>query len=350
MFSPLISSLAAEEFLEPDAARMRLDDACERHPDVARFEEIGSSETGRPIDAVVLGRGPLRVSLIAGNHADEPVGPEFLRRFVLSMLDEPDVYRPLFERVCFCIVPQTNPDGEHANRLWRERWPDVEAYLEHARRDPPGRDMEFGFPDMRPENEVVVSFLRSEGPFDLHASLHGMAVAEGPMLLIERRWGYRTEHLQARFRSAVRKEGLALHDHNRKGEKGFFYLGPGFTTTPEGEAMRDFFAAKGETKTAKRFHDSSMEFVRRLGGDPLCYVTEFPLFLVERARDAPPGVPEAYLEFKERLPAMRLRLSRGESIQKDLDYFGVQPLSLPAALRLQLDALSAALEQISEDV
>jgi len=41
---------------------------------------IGHSREGREIAAYRLGRGPLRLSLIAGCHADEPVGPAMLRR------------------------------------------------------------------------------------------------------------------------------------------------------------------------------------------------------------------------------------------------------------------------------
>ena len=88
------------------------------------------------------------------------------------------------------------------------------------------------------------------------------------MLLIGRPWAFRTAPLQRAFAEAAREAGLRLHDHNRKGEKGFFYLAPGFTTTPEGEAMRTFFRAQGNEATAAHFHDSSMEFVQRLGGGP----------------------------------------------------------------------------------
>ena len=68
--------------------RDALQSACERHADVATFEQLGTSEDGRPIDGVVLGRGSRAVSLIAGNHSDEPVGPETLRSFVVHALDQ----------------------------------------------------------------------------------------------------------------------------------------------------------------------------------------------------------------------------------------------------------------------
>lgn len=343
MLDVLLSAFTAEHFLDPEAARHRLSTACARHPETVCRVRIGESEQGRPIDAYRLGEGDISVSLIAGNHSDEPVGPDFLRRFVVAALDRIDAIRPMLDRYRFCIVPHTNPDGEYANRVWRGRWPDFRAYLALAFREEPGRDMEFGFPHVRVENSAVASWLRSEGPFHLHGSLHGMGVAEGALLLIDRRWGYRTAHLQERFWTAVREEDMPLHDQNRQGEKGFFYLGPGFWTTPDGEAMRAFFESKDDRATAVLFHDSSMEFVRSLGGDPLCYVTELPLFIVAKRKDA----AVAYLDFKNLLPRLRLRLARGEPIDELVEPFGVRPLDLETALRLQLRTLSAALEEVA---
>jgi hypothetical protein len=317
---------------------------------VAAFHALGESGEGRPVAGAVLGTGARAVSLIAGNHADEPVGPRTLRQFVLDAARRPEAWASLLERFRFVVVPHTNPDGEARNRAWMDDWPEAASYLRHRVREAPGRDLEFGFPAMRAENRLVSDFLKAQAPaggYGLHASLHGMALAEGAQLLIERRWGFRTGALRERFREAARDEGLAMHDHNRFGEKGFFYLGPGFNTTPEGAAMRTFFRAQGDDETAAYFHDSSMEFVRSLGGDPLCLVTELPLFVVEPARDAPPGVPKRYLELREKLPEWSLRLKRGKSIAGDLDDYGVRPVSVPTAARLQRRALALGLAAVA---
>lgn len=321
--------------------------ACEAHADVAAFYELGESENGRPICGVVLGTGPTSISLLAGNHADEPVGPETLRLLILEGLERCERLAPLLEAFRFVIVPHTNPDGEARNQRWIRAWPDAEAYVRHVVRERPGRDLEFGFPSMRPENRRVSAFLESHAPFALHMSLHGMGFSEGAMLLIDRSWSFRTEGVQQEFKEAARRAELRLHDHNRKGEKGFFYLGPGFTTTPEGEAMRTFFRAQGDEATAAHFHDSSMEFVQRLGGDPLCLVTELPLFVVEREGTMyEPGLPAAYLAFKERLPEWKLHLQRGTVPASFLEDFRLQPLSLAAAIRLQLRALELGLDVV----
>jgi hypothetical protein len=238
------------------------------------------------------------------------------------------------------VVPHVNPDGEVRNEEWRAAWPDPEAYMAGARREPPGRDLEFGFPDMRPENEAVSMFMRRNAPYHIHVSLHGMGFSEGALLLIEKNWAYRTEDLQQAFIRAADAHGLGLHDHNRKGEKGFFRIAAGFTTTPEGEAMRRYFLSHDEPETATLFRMSSMEYIRSLGGDPLCAVTELPLFLV----DGPSGDgerPEAYLAFRERLPSIRSGLEAGRSVRSEWTPFGLTPLPVASAVDIHLQTLAA---------
>ena len=336
-------SADAERFLAPDDAAERIRRLAARCPDIAHYVQIGESEDGRPIDGVVLGRGDRHVSLLAGNHSDEPVGPDFLRRFVTVVLSHPDACSALLDAFRFFVIPHTNPDGAFRNRTWRQAWGDdaggiATEYLRHAVREPPGRDVEFGFPDMRPENRAVAEWLQQYGPFVLHGSLHGMGISAGALLLIEKHWGYRAAFLQERFRQAAKAEDLPLYDRNRQGEKGFFYLGPGFWTTPEGSAMRAFFEARNDKETAALFRSSSMEYVRSLGGDPLCYVTELPLFLVG---DMPPGKGSQQV-----ISALRLRIAQGENVDEDIERLGLRTLSLEAALRMQLRTLSAALEQV----
>lgn len=317
---------------------------------------LGYSEGGRPITGFRLGNGPLKASLMAGAHADEPVGPATLNRLVREAAGAPRKFERLLADWTLFIVPHVNPDGEAANRAWVQQWPSVKAYLEGAVREPPGRDVEFAWPDRRPENRVIARWLRDQAPFALHASLHGMGFSDGALLLIERNWTYRTENLQEAFRNASLQEGLEMHDHNRKGEKGFFYVGPGFSTTPEGAAMRAYFESRGEPDMAAHFGESSMEFIRSLGGDPLCIVTELPLFLVPGASDSgasdtrasdsgrSAGVPTNLLAFREILPGIRARLAHGEDVSADLAQ--LCPLELSTAFRLQVTALDAAMMTI----
>lgn len=347
MYFPLSDLLPAEVgFRTNDEVLPAIRTACERNADLAAFHSLGDSQEGSPLYGVVLGKGPQTVSLIAGAHADEPVGPETLRTLVLEGLRRREEWQALWSAFRFVIVPHINPDGEARNRAWIAQWPRLDAFLRHVDRELPGRDLEFGFPAMRPENRLVANFLRDHAPMHLHMSLHGMAFSEGAMLLIERHWAGRTQALRDQFVAAVEDAGWLLHDHNRKGEKGFFYIEPGFTTTPEGAAMRAHFLSLGDEDMAARFHDSSMEFVRSLGGDPLCLVTELPLFLVERREPHEAGHPAAYLAFKEILPACKLRTQRGAPIDALIAPFNVQPFDLREAMRLQLTSMQVGLERI----
>ncbi|WP_103026383.1 M14 family zinc carboxypeptidase [Salinibacter altiplanensis] len=328
------------------AVRSPIETACAQHPDVATFHELGPSEDGTALYGAVMGTGPITVSLIAGNHADEPVGPETLRSLLVNGLAQRNEMEPLLRRFQFVVVPHTNPDGEARNRAWMEAWPDLEAYLREAVREPPGRDMEYGFPDMRPENTHVSAFLREHGPFDLHVSLHGMSAGEGVMLLINRPWTFRTQALRDDFAAAAAAEGLPLHDHNRKGEKGFFWIEPGFQTTPRGDAMRTYFRAQGDSAMADRFHDSSMEFVASLGGDPLSLVTEVPLFLIS-GEGGDGHRPTRYLELRKRLPDVKARLDRGEDVDEVLAPFDIHPVPLDTAMHLQFRALELGLRAVA---
>lgn len=333
--------------------------ACRANPDLATFHSLGDSEEGRPVYGVTLGHGPALVTLVAGAHADEPVGPETLRTLVLGALAnrdwlaEDDGFADLFDRFTFRIVPHVNPDAEAQNQPWIEAWPSVEAFLVHRQREQPGRDVEFGYPVMRRENRLVARFLFDYSPIVLHVSLHGMAFSEGAMLLVERHCVDRTDALRDGFRAAVREAGLRLHDHDRGGEKGFEYVEPGFSTTPEGTAMRAYFRERGDLETARGFFLSSMEMARIAGYDakrrayPLCLVTELPLFVIELDYKHEPGVPSAYLAFRDELPELTLRAQRGEDLAADLAPFELQPLDLGTAVRLHLRSLDLGLEWLT---
>ena len=346
--------------------------ACEANPDLARFEVIGRSEEGRPIAGVTLGYGPHTVTLVAGAHADEPVGPETLRTLVLEGLAARGWGAPgggvesLFERFTLRVVPHVNPDGEARNRAWIEAWDAgrpadaLGHFLRGRRREPPGRDVEFGYPVMRPENAAASRFLFPYEPVALHASLHGMGFSEGALLLIEKDWIDRPAlgDLKTGFERAAADAGLRLHDHDRGAEKGFRYGGPGFWTTPEGRAMQAHFLEQGDEETAAQFFLSSMETAvltgRGRGGPgtggagerpatPLCLVTELPLFVLGADYDHEPGRPALLHEFQERTPALVEAAAEDEDLSPLLDGLGLRCLDLPTAVGLHLRVLDLGL-------
>ena len=306
---------------------------------------IGNSREGRPILAYDFGSGPIQVAILSGSHADEPVGSETIRLLIETVCKEDALPGNLLEACTFHVIPQINPDGECRNAIWMRDWPSVESYIQFVTRELPGDDIEFGYPAMRPENEAAVDYWKDIGSFDLHLSLHGMGYAEGVMLLIERHWTSRTQPIRDAYTSLAASMGLGLHTHNRKGEKGFFYIEDGYTTTPEGAAMRAHFTGLGDDSTASLFHSSSMEFMRTLSPDPLSLVTEIPLFSI-RHSGSDTMVPENYLRLKGQLGIWKERLSGGEDIGQELNDFDLEPVKLTDAIALQLEAIQLGIEAV----
>jgi hypothetical protein len=331
-----------------------------RWPTPASGWTIGESREGRAIVAHRFGQGPLRLSLIAGCHADEPVGPAMLRRLAAYLESLPED-SPLFAAATWSVVPHANPDGEERNRPWSEiTLPavdsrgepdgvfDLAAYARMAVREAPGDDVEFGFPrapeddEARPENRAVAAFLAERAPFHLHASFHGMFFASGPWFLLEPAWIGRTAGLRDKLRRRVAEMGYRVYDVDRGGEKGFSRIDPGFTTRPDSRAMAAFFRERGEPETAARFRPSSMELARSLGGDPLTLVSEMPLFLVPPV--AAGGAPETFGD-----PALRAELSRlaltasPDELRAAAGRRGLRGMPVRDQMRLQLAYLEEAL-------
>jgi hypothetical protein len=326
-------------------------------PDAGRT--IGHSVEHRPIVGYRFGSGPLRVSLIAGCHADEPVGPELLRRLAgLLLTVQPE--DPLLRVAEWWIVPHVNPDGEQRNRAWQLPIPDAFdplRTLSGAIRELPGDDLEFGFPrdirdeGARPESRAVADWWReADGPFALHASLHGMSFAAGPWFLVESGWVDRTRTLRSACRRRADELGYRLHDVERHGEKGFRRIERGFCTRPDSRAMRDYFLDRNDPETAGRFRPSSMEAIRRLGGDPLTLVSEMPLFLTPGVGESL-GPPDPVLEaWKGRIAAWRATLADPESdhvrLAAEIRQAGLRAMPVCDQMDLQWTLIAAGLAEV----
>lgn len=346
---------------------------------------LGRSRQGRPIHGFRLGDGPLHLSLIGGCHADEPVGPLLLDRLVcLLAADSADssgkapsgtspsgaarsgAARSLgLHGISWWIVPHVNPDGRAANAGWQapppalDRGYELPRYLSGVVREPPGDDLEFGFPrgpddeGARPEARAVAEFLRDAAPLHLHATLHGMAFAAGPWFLLEPAWVERTAGMRRRVRQLVKELGYRLHDIDRRGEKGFRRIDEGFSTRPDSKAMAEHFRDRGDESTAGRFRPSSMEFVRSLGGDPLTLVSEMPLFLVEPRQgdgDRWPPLPEdaeGRRRFRDWLTRLRARAD-DETVRRESEAAGVRAMTLRDQMRLQMSFVLAASQAVAE--
>jgi hypothetical protein len=324
--------------------------------------EIGRSREGRAVRAFRLGTGRHRVSLLAGCHADEPVGPRLLRHVAAYLAGlPPDDH--LLADYQWWIVPHINPDGEAQNRAWYrddEVVYDLAAHLGNVAREAPGDDIEFGFPnddddnDARPEPRAVFEWWRSDArSFAVHVSMHGMGFSAGPWFLIDRSWKDRCALLQQRCAGKVAELGYTLHDVERLGEKGFVRLGRGFCTRPDSRYMREHFLALGDEETASRFRPSSMETARRLGGDTLTLVTEMPLFITPGVGEelGPPDPVAA--EWKDRIEGWRAQVHDADGIAAvaaEASASGIQPMPVRDQMVLQWTLVAAGLEQVGRNL
>ena len=316
---------------------------------------LGTSREGRPIEGFRFGRGETKISLIGGCHADEPVGPRLLDCFS-RYLSNADIDSDILAHYQWWIVPHVNPDGAERNRPWSDTEApcyDFTAYLQHVVREPPGEDIEFGFPrdahddDTRPENRAVYRWWRSDAaPFALHVSLHGMAFAAGPWFLIDPEWAGRSERFIERCRAATESLGYTLHDVQRHGDKGFVRIARGFATRPNSAAMAKHFIDRGDADTAQLFRPSSMETIRSLGGDALTLVSEMPLFIVPGVGERIEPADTAADEWRERIIQWKLHLGRGANIEDEVSRSGLEPMPIRDQMRLQWAMILAGLDQV----
>ncbi|MXX57164.1 MAG: peptidase [Gemmatimonadetes bacterium] len=322
---------------------------------------IGCSRKGAPIHAHTIGSGPLRVSLVAGCHADEPAGPRFLHRLLRYLASEDG--SALRRAATWSIIPHINPDGASANAAWQIPGAphyDIGAYLRHRVRELPGDDIEFGFPrresdwGARPENRAAWEFWRAGAPYDLHVSIHGMGVAAGPYFLVERSWWPRFGDAAASLAHEAETGGYTLHDVERHGEKGFHRLARGFCSRPDSRSMKRHFVALDDPATAGRFRPSSMEAVRKLSGDTLTLVTEMPLFITPGVGEEL-GPPDPVLtRWRERIAEWdaRFRGARGEddearveaAVRDEAEAAGLTAMPVRDQMRFQWAFIRAGLK------
>ena len=341
MISPYIDDILATPILLPPAP----------------FQ--GSSREGRPISAFQFGGGPFGISLIAGCHADEPAGPRLLRHLV-SFLCQLDKSHPLLKGFNWWIVPHANPDGEAANRRWHNETDacySLPRYLQHAVRELPGDDMEYGFPiegqanPLRPENAFIYDLWKKAGqPFRLHASLHSMAFSFGPWFLIDPDWAERSDIIQEQCKNKARELGYPLNDIDRSGEKGFHRISEGFCTRPNSQAMQAFFLERNDPKTAGLFHPSSMESIRSLHSGCLTLVSEMPFSLIPNESRSMDWPNPDYEKWQRLMGGWKMELLSGkkreEEVLQEANHLGLRPMPVADQMRLQWELVKSGVRQV----
>ncbi len=335
--------------LEIDACHkvFRDQEALDQHladlDDVERVE-IGHSREGQAIHGLRFGQGNRAVSIVAGAHADEPIGPMTAQALPILLREH---FPGLLKRFRFHIVPQINPDGADANRPWFGEPLRFEDYAQGVIREAPGDDIEFGFgedDEARPECRAAMDFLGEGGPYAAHFSLHGMPFAEGAWFLLCYEWADRSWPLTDALKKICRNLKVPLHDIDRKGEKGFSRMRPGFSTTPTSTAMREFFLKQDDWEEAAKFRPSSMEFAAQFGGNPLQMVTEIPLFLIHGESSLEDPI---FLRFREELAQIdAASTENGADYAALIERYAIEPLPVALHMKLQLATIVLALHYV----
>lgn len=108
-----------------------------RYPFLVRYP-VGRSVSGRRIEAVRIGAGPLRVGVNAAHHANEwittPLVLRFLERYAQAFAENGMIggafARSLYEGSTMTLVPLVNPDGVD---LVNGAFPEGDSFLESAK-------------------------------------------------------------------------------------------------------------------------------------------------------------------------------------------------------------------------
>ena len=113
-------------------------------PGRARFETVGRSAEGRPIDLLTIGDGRLPVLLLGVPHPNEPIGTLTLD-FLCRLLCEDDALRSHLD-VTVHVIPVADPDGFVLNEGWfKGTFSPLRYALDYYR--PPHREqVEWSFP------------------------------------------------------------------------------------------------------------------------------------------------------------------------------------------------------------
>jgi hypothetical protein len=267
-----------------------------------QVEMIGESRGGRPIHALTVGHGPVRIAALSGAHPDEPVGALTVLALAEALHTDPRL-AGLASQVTLHLVPCANPDGAAKNAAWFDAWsaggplaPRLRAYFEHVARDTPADDVEFGFPtptpagglgaadpSARPENRALAGWLERLGSLDHYVSLHSMFLGGGALFLVTTDDVARERPKLDFVLERAAAMGMGLHDKDRAGQKGFARIGPGLQTAPTQAAMKAFFeaAAKAGDASAQAQADAfklnSMQVAQLQNDAPLALVSEIPL-------------------------------------------------------------------------
>lgn len=188
----MISRFTESEFMVPSAPpsweelRKIMSALADGEPERCELRVVGRSRAGEPLEMLTARGGPRSVLVMAGPHANEPVGAATLATLARYVLAHPEVR----EGLTWHLLLSSDPDGGRLNESWSCSWP---VHLEECHRglyrpavgDQPECTFPVaGFSGQLPETRAVMTVIDEVRPV-LSVGLHN-ADTGGAFYLVSR--------------------------------------------------------------------------------------------------------------------------------------------------------------------
>ncbi|GGP00945.1 M14 family zinc carboxypeptidase [Wenjunlia tyrosinilytica] len=151
------------------------------HPDLCRLRRVGTSRKGQPLLLLSVGRGRRDVLVVAGAHANEPVGGATVLRLAAWVTGDEALRSDTAWHFLLCL----DPDGARLNEAWVRGPFTLGGYHRRFYRPPFAEQPEWlpaggaaALAQGLPETRALVSVIDELRPF-LQCSLHGADIGGG---------------------------------------------------------------------------------------------------------------------------------------------------------------------------
>lgn len=261
------------------------------HPDIYRYEVVGSSSGGEAIPMLTAGTGEKHLLLFASPHPNEPIGG-MLIQFLLDELTQNEALRTAYT---WYLLPCVDPDGTRLNEGWFAGPYTVQTYARHFYRPPSAEQVEWTFPvhykDLHfdtpiPETSALMNAFETAKP-SLVYSLHNAGFG-GVYYYLSHDLG----DIYGAFADIPKKRGLALSLGEAETPWATEFAPAVYQLSSITEAY-DYLEQYGDAPPAELIQGggSSADYLRemtedgKLARDPVMLVTELPYFQTEQIAD-----------------------------------------------------------------
>lgn len=254
------------------------------HPELARYQEIGSSTKGDPISMITIGNGPDRIVVFACPHPNEPVGAMMVHFLIDELVDDPS----LREGRTWYLLPCVDPDGTRLNEGWFKGPFNIRNYAKHYYRPRPEDQVEWTFPIS------YKTFVWNTPTAETRALMNAIEIARPKVMYSLHNAGfggvyyYISEDLKPIYETlhripTARGLPMSLGEPEMPWAVQFH---PAVFKIPKCTDAYDYFEKYGEADPASYMTGgaSSFEFAEQVSS-PFCLVTEVPYFKSAKIED-----------------------------------------------------------------